>query len=118
MTMELRHREERTGRASQMTGPATKQSARRHCGAMRSIELRCAIAHPRISRFRVGANARPGMTVGEYGLSPAGTRNYAENKFAAAKNSFIIFVDRIFTTLIVPLFTNVFDAIAPIAAFS
>ena len=53
-----------------------------------------------------------------FGISPAGTRNYAENKFAAAKNSFIIFVDRIFTTLIEPLFTNVFDAIAPIAAFS
>jgi hypothetical protein len=58
------------------------------------------------------------MTVGEYGPSPAGTRSRAEDKFAAAKNSFIIFVDRIFTSLIEPLFTNVFDAIAPIAAFS
>src|SRR5450756_178569 len=33
-----------------------------HSGAMRSIELRCAIAHRRISRFRVRAKARPGMT--------------------------------------------------------
>jgi hypothetical protein len=32
------------------------------------------------------------------------------------KDSFIISVDRIFTTSIEPLFTNVLDAIAPIAA--
>jgi hypothetical protein len=37
---------------------------------------------------------------------------------AVAQNSFIIFVDRIFTTFIEPLFTNVFDAIAQIAAAS
>jgi hypothetical protein len=32
------------------------------------------------------------------------------------KNFFVIFVDAIFTTLIEPPFTNVFDAAAPIAA--
>ena len=40
----------------------------------------------------------------------------AAARYAAAKDSFIIFVDRIFTTSIEPLFTNVLDAIAPIAA--
>jgi hypothetical protein len=35
-----------------------------------------------------------------------------------AKNFFIIFVDRIFTNLIEPPFTNVFDAAAPLAAIS
>src|SRR5580704_8584169 len=33
-----------------------------HSGAVRSVELWCAIAHLRISRFRVRADARPGMT--------------------------------------------------------
>jgi hypothetical protein len=36
----------------------------------------------------------------------------------AAKNSFTIFVDGIFTTLFQPLFTNLSDGIAPIAAIS
>jgi hypothetical protein len=36
----------------------------------------------------------------------------------AQKISFIIFVDGIFTTLIEPPFTNVFDAAAPIAAIA
>jgi len=35
-----------------------------------------------------------------------------------AENSFVIFVDEIFTTLFEPPFTNVSDAIAPIAAIS
>jgi hypothetical protein len=34
------------------------------------------------------------------------------------ENSFTIFVDRIFTTLFEPLFTNIFDAVAPIAAIA
>jgi len=34
------------------------------------------------------------------------------------ENFFIIFVDRIFTTLFDPPFTNVFDAPAPIAAIA
>ena len=53
-----------------------------------------------------------------YAWSETGTRNCAVEQIRAAKNSFIIFVDRIFTTSIEPLFTNVFDAIAPIAAIS
>src|SRR3979409_750967 len=48
---------------------AGRKERHRHSAAMRSIELRCAIAHRRISRFSgaqlrtiVRANARPGMT--------------------------------------------------------
>jgi hypothetical protein len=37
-------------------------------------------------------------------------------KYGVVENSFIMLVDRIFTTFIEPLFTNVFDAIAQIAA--
>jgi len=44
-----------------------------------------------------------------------GTRT---NESACCENSFTIFVDRIFTTLIEPPFTNVLDAAAPIAAIS
>ena len=36
----------------------------------------------------------------------------------ARRNSFTIFVDRIFTNSIEPLFTNIFDAFAPIAAIA
>jgi len=36
----------------------------------------------------------------------------------AQRNSFTIFVDRIFTNSIEPLFTNIFDAFAPIAAIA
>jgi hypothetical protein len=42
----------------------------------------------------------------------------SEPEYASAENSFIIFVDRIFTTFSELPFTNVFDAIAPIAAVS
>jgi hypothetical protein len=41
-----------------------------------------------------------------------------QRKDGVAENSFIIFVDRIFTTFIEPLFTNVFDTIARIAVMS
>jgi hypothetical protein len=41
-----------------------------------------------------------------------------QRKYGVVENSFIILVDRIFTTFIEPLFTNVFDAIAQIAAAS
>jgi hypothetical protein len=44
-----------------------------------------------------------------------GTRT---NESACCENFFIIFVDRIFTNLIEPPFTNVFDAAAPLAAIS
>jgi hypothetical protein len=40
------------------------------------------------------------------------------NRAHCAENSFIIFVDPIFTNLIEPLFTNVLDAAAPVAAIS
>jgi hypothetical protein len=36
----------------------------------------------------------------------------------AAKITFTIFVDWIFTTSVEPLFTNIFDAFAPIAAIA
>src|SRR5712675_2059552 len=57
-------------------------------------DLRCAIAHWGISRFRVRVFDAP--------------RNDME-KIAPAKIFFIIFVDGIFTTLFGWLFTNVFD---------
>jgi len=44
-----------------------------------------------------------------------GTRT---NESACCENSFTIFVDRIFTNSIEPLFTNIFDAFAPIAAIA
>jgi hypothetical protein len=45
----------------------------------------------------------------------ASRRNPQRSGSGAAKNSVIVFVDRIFTTFIQPPFTNVFDTIAPIA---
>jgi hypothetical protein len=50
--------------------------------------------------------------VGCVATEPATQR---QRKYGAAKNSVIVFVDRIFTTFIQPPFTNVFDTIAPIA---
>ena len=44
--------------------------------------------------------------------------NEAPAKNGVAQSSFIIFVDRMFTTFIQPPFTNVFDAIAQITADS
>jgi hypothetical protein len=41
-----------------------------------------------------------------------------QRKYGVVENSFIILVDRIFTTFIEPLFTNAFDVIAQIAAAS
>ena len=45
-----------------------KQSRHHHSGAMRSIELRCAIAHRRISRFRVWCCAPPRNDDGGSGI--------------------------------------------------
>jgi hypothetical protein len=59
------------------------------------------------------------MTVESFATKSGGDAEPASDaptRTRARRNSFIIFVDRIFTTFIEPLFTNVFDAIAPIAA--